>query len=57
MTFDQAKTYQTHLDHLIRMARIEGWKQYAWERAKELDKTELFSGIAQDLVKHMKESK
>jgi hypothetical protein len=38
------------------MAKIPGAKSYAWTRAKELDAdpSGLFTGIAQDLIKEMK---
>lgn len=46
----------TNLNHLVWMAKIPGAKQHAWYRAKELEKdpSNLFTGIAQDLVKEMK---
>ena len=36
---------------------MQGWKEYAWHRAKELDAhaSGLWCGIADDLVKQMKE--
>jgi len=39
------------------MASMKGWKDYAWHQAKELDahSSGLWRGIANDLVKHMKE--
>ena len=39
------------------MASTQGWKDHAWYRAKELDAhpTKLWLGIANDLVKIMKE--
>ena len=48
--------YKTELDHLIKMAKIPAFKNHAWTRAKELDadSSGLFTGIAQDLVKEMK---
>jgi hypothetical protein len=38
------------------MAKIPGFKSHAWLRAKELDAdpSGLFTGIAQDLIKEMK---
>jgi hypothetical protein len=49
--------YEQTLAHLVRMASTQGWKDYAWHRAKELDAhpTKLWRGIADDLVKIMKE--
>ena len=40
--------------HLLEMARQPAWKAYAWHRARELDKTPPFEGIAADLVAEMK---
>ena len=39
------------------MASTPGWKDYAWHRTKQLDAdtTGLWAGIANDLVKQMKE--
>jgi hypothetical protein len=49
--------YKNYLNHLIRMASTRGWKDHAWHRAKELDAhpSGMWRGIANDLVKHMKE--
>lgn len=54
--FSSLETYQTNLQHLVRMAKIPGFKNHAWLRAKELDAdpSGLFTGIAQDLIKEMK---
>lgn len=35
------------------MASIPGAKAHAWHRAKELDKVDIFKGIAQALVEYM----
>jgi len=45
------------LNHLVRLCSQKGFKQYGWERAKELEKTqfELFDGLTIDLAKQMKE--
>jgi hypothetical protein len=53
-----SEEYENYLNHLIRMASTRGWKDHAWHRAKELDAhpSGLWSGIADDLVKHMKET-
>jgi len=50
--------YENYLNHLIRMASTRGWKDHAWHRAKELDAhpSGMWRGIANDLVKHMKET-
>ena len=49
--------YENYLNHLIQMASTRGWKDHAWHRAKELDAhpSGMWRGIANDLVKHMKE--
>jgi len=44
---------QQWLDMLIKWC-IAGSKTHAWHTAKELDKTELFDGIAAELEAHMK---
>lgn len=49
----RATAYETELKHLIRMASIPGFKAHAWHRAKELDKVDIFQGIAQALVERM----
>lgn len=48
--------YQNTLNHLILMASTNGWKAYAWGRAKELENHYLgiYQGISQDLVNRMK---
>ena len=53
-----SKEYENYLKHLIQMASTMGWKDHAWHRAKELDAhpSGLWRGIANDLVKHMKET-
>jgi len=54
--FSSQEIYKTNLNHLIWMAKIPGAKSHSWHRAKELenDPSELFTGIAQDLIKEMK---
>lgn len=39
--------FQTQLDWLVTMAQCQGFKAYAWQRAKDLDST--FPGIAEAL--------
>ena len=53
-----SEEYGNYLSHLIRMASTRGWKDHAWHRAKELDAhpSGMWRGIANDLVKHMKET-
>jgi len=55
MPFNKQAEYQATLEHLVSMARDQGWKIYAWGRAKELDadKSGLFRGIAADLQRVM----
>lgn len=55
--FDSQATYRKSLDHLIWMAGLKGAKQYAWQRAKQLesDPTGLWRGITDDLTKAMNE--
>lgn len=47
------------LEWLIELAKIDGWKPYAWSRAKELDADQsgLFKGIAEELKQSMKRLK
>jgi hypothetical protein len=51
--FSPIEEYKKQLDHLVEMAKMDGFKSYAWERAKLLDKEPMFSGIADDLIKRM----
>jgi len=55
--FNSQETYRKSLDHLIWMAGLKGAKQYAWQRAKQLesDPSGMFRGIAEDLTKAMNE--
>jgi hypothetical protein len=45
------------LSHLVLLCSQKGFKQYGWERAKDLEKnqSELFGGLTIDLAKQMKE--
>lgn len=54
--FISQEIYQQNLNHLVRMAKIPGFKNHAWLRAKELDaeSSGLFQGIAQALIEEMK---
>lgn len=48
--------YERQLQHLIAMAKVEGFKAYAWKRAQELDEKDtsgLFTGIAEALKQAM----
>jgi hypothetical protein len=51
MTCDLSTIYETTLAHLIAMAKVEGFKAYAWKRAQALDEDQsgLFTGIAEAL--------
>lgn len=50
------KTYEHQLNHLIQLSKNNAWKNYAWYRAKELDKDESgnWRGIAKDLEAAMR---
>jgi hypothetical protein len=56
MPFDQKTERAAQLAHLTEMARLPGWKSYAWERAKALDadRSGLFAGLAADLTSAMR---
>lgn len=49
--------YTKMLNHLVLLCSQKGFKQYGWERAKDLEKnqSELFGGLTIDLAKQMKE--
>jgi hypothetical protein len=51
-------SYQNTLNHLVLLCSQKGSKEYGWARTKELDAhpSGLWRGIADDLVKHMKET-
>lgn len=51
MTFDRQAHFQRQLQHLISMAKLPGWKAYAWRRAQDLDAeaSGLFAGMADAL--------
>ena len=55
--FDGQAIYRKSLAHLIWMAGLKGAKQYAWQRAKQLDSdpSGMYRGIADDLTKAMNE--
>lgn len=44
--------FKTHLQHLTLLARNEGFKDHAWQRAKELDSdaSGLFAGMRRELT-------
>jgi hypothetical protein len=44
----------SQLDHLLQMALIDGWKEYVWHRVKELDQTQLFTGIKSQFLERIK---
>ena len=47
--------YDAQLNHLVVLAKTPGFKQYAWSRAKELERcaTGMWAGIAQELKERM----
>jgi hypothetical protein len=46
--------FYRQLDHLVRLASTPGWKEYAWARAKELERqSAMWAGIAQALTAEM----
>jgi len=49
--------YERTLNHLVMLCTQPGFKQYGWERAKELEKNPygFFKGISTELAKIMKE--
>jgi hypothetical protein len=51
--------FQTALEHLVMLAKNDGFKAHAWHRAKELDKQEhgMFRGIKEALLERMKDGK
>lgn len=48
--------YTSQLEHLVKLAKSPGWKEYTWHRAKELDahRSRIWQGIAEDLIREMK---
>jgi hypothetical protein len=47
----------SQLDHLLQMALIDGWKEYVWHRVKELDQTQLFTGIKSQFLEKIHETR
>jgi hypothetical protein len=49
--------YQRQLNHLVQLCSQKGFKEYGWQRAKELEKNPygLYKGISTELAKIMKE--
>lgn len=47
--------YDKALAHLIKLAKTPGFKDYAWHRAKEMERCEtgMWAGIAADLKQAM----
>ena len=47
--------YDKALAHLIKLAKTPGFKEYAWHRAKEMERCEtgMWAGIAQELKERM----
>lgn len=48
--------YNKQLEQLVKLSQHEGWKAYAWNRAKELNDhpTGVYRGLAADLIKTMR---
>jgi hypothetical protein len=51
--------YQKQLEQLVKLSQQEGWKAYAWNRAKELEAhpSGLYAGLAGKLVARMQQKK
>lgn len=47
----------SQLDHLIWMAQFGGAKEYVWHRLKELEKTQLFTGIKSQFLEKIHETR
>ena len=49
--------YERTLNHLVLLCSQKAFKQYGWERAKDLEKnqSEIFDGLTIDLANQMKE--
>lgn len=47
--------WQKQLDWLVTMSKENGWKAYAWQRAKDLDRD--LPGISKELARIMNENK
>ena len=52
--FNRQAEYQAQLEWLVTMASDPNWKSYAWERAQEIAKEVLYSGIDSDLIARMR---
>lgn len=42
--------YTKQLSHLTKLALTPGWKEYTWERLKELDRAPGFEGIKEAVI-------
>jgi hypothetical protein len=40
--------------HYFALCKEAGWKEYAWQRVKELDEQPMFHGIKQYVLEQMK---
>ena len=40
--------------HYLALCKEAGWKEYAWQRVKELDEQPMFHGIKQYIIESMK---
>ena len=59
MQLDLESEFQTALEHLVMLAKNDGFKAHAWHRAQDLDKQEhgMFRGIKEALLERMKDGK
>ncbi len=56
MGLDLEQEFQNALEHLVTMAKNDGFKAHAWHRAKALDAQEhgMYRGIKDALIERMK---
>lgn len=40
--------------HYLMLCKEQGWKDYAWQRVKELDKEPVYAGIKEYIMEQMK---
>jgi len=48
------KSRQRIFDHYLMLCKEPGWKDYAWQRVKELDKEPVYAGIKDYIMEQMK---
>jgi hypothetical protein len=44
---------QRIFDHYLMLCKEPGWKDYAWQRVKELDKEPVYAGIKDYIMEQM----